>query len=295
MTRSARLASVGAALAFAGLAAIAASAGPDAAVLRFERNGEVVQQVSLTGLQAACPTERVVVERDPYYERRKSFLALSLRCVLEYGFGEPLAARAEANFFLRARDGYAVPASGARLAEPGGHLAFSDAERATGQGSGWEPIGRRELDPGPFYVVWTGPDQADPHQYPWPFQLASVDLAAFETEYPHTIPNGAPADSPAWRGYALFRSECIACHAVNREGGKVGPDLNVPRSIVEYRPAAQIKAFIRDPQSFRYTTMPPHPHLGEEQLDALLAYFEAMSRRKADPEAGGAYPRERNE
>ncbi len=41
--------------------------------------------------------------------------------------------------------------------------------------------------------------------------------------------------------------------------------------------------------------MPPHPHLCEEQLDALLAYFEAMSRRKADPAAGGAYPREKNE
>ena len=75
----------------------------------------------------------------------------------------------------------------------------------------------------------------------------------------------------------------------------IGPDLNVPRSIVEYRPAEQIKAFIRDPQSFRYTTMPPPPHLGEEQLDALLEYFEAMSRRKADPAAGDAYRREKNE
>ena len=63
----------------------------------------------------------------------------------------------------------------------------------------------------------------------------------------------------------------------------MGPDLNVPLSIVEYRPALQIKAFIREPQSFRYTSMPPHPHLSEAQLDALLAYFRAMKELKRDP------------
>jgi cytochrome c1 len=59
--------------------------------------------------------------------------------------------------------------------------------------------------------------------------------------------------------------------------------LNVPRCIVEYRPAEQIKAYIRDPQSFRYTSMPAHPHLTDAQLEALLAYFTAMKDRKHDP------------
>ena len=63
----------------------------------------------------------------------------------------------------------------------------------------------------------------------------------------------------------------------------MGPELNVPRSIVEYRPAEQIRAFIRDPESFRYTSMPAHRHLSDAQLDALLAYFQAMKSRKHDP------------
>ena len=36
---------------------------------------------------------------------------------------------------------------------------------------------------------------------------------------------------------------------VNQEGG-TGPELNVPKSIVEYRPEAQIKAYIKDPALF---------------------------------------------
>jgi hypothetical protein len=69
----------------------------------------------------------------------------------------------------------------------------------------------------------------------------------------------------------------------------VGPELNVPRSIVEYRDAATIKAYVRDPASFRYTSMPAHPHLSDADLDGLVAYFTHMSARKHDPGAG---PRE---
>ena len=75
--------------------------------------------------------------------------------------------------------------------------------------------------------------------------------------------------------------------AINGEGGKVGPELNVPQSIVEYRPSAQIKAYIRNPEIFRYTTMPAHPGLSDADLDALLAYFQAMQSRKHDPVSTG--------
>src|SRR5262249_22704605 len=149
------------------------------------------------------------------------------------------------SFVLRARDGYAKPAGGARLMEPGAVLAFADAEHMQGDQPGWEPIDRKQVDPGPFYVVWTLPPHVDPQQYPWPYQLTPIELAAPETAFPHAIPRAAAVDSPARSGYEIFRIECIACHAMNREGGTVGPDLNVPQSIVEYRPADQIKAYIR--------------------------------------------------
>ena len=131
--------------------------------------------------------------------------------------------------------------------------------------------------------MWTGAGRDDAHRYPWPYQLARIETIRFEERFPHTVPTGAAPEDPAQRGFAIFKRECISCHAVNGEGGRVGPELNVPQSIVEYHDAAQIKAYVRDPGVFRYTTMPAHLHLGDDDLDALVAYFRHMSRHKHDP------------
>ena len=61
----------------------------------------------------------------------------------------------------------------------------------------------------------------------------------------------------------------------------------LPRSIVEYRDPLQLKEFIRDPQSFRYTRMPANPQLSDRDLDDLVAYFHAMRARKQVPGEAG--------
>jgi mono/diheme cytochrome c family protein len=144
-------------------------------------------------------------------------------------------------------------------------------------------MGRRGLDPGPFYVVWAKPEQRDTHKYPWPYELAAIELATVAKKFPHTVPTDVAPRDAAWRGYEIFRTECIACHSVNGEGGAVGPELNVPRSILEYWPVNQVKAYIKNPASFRYGNMPSHEHLTAADLDALVAYFRAMQARKHDP------------
>jgi len=253
--------------------------------LRFARDGVVVTRVDLPALLAACPPETIEIA-DPYYKTTKRFRAVALGCALGLGFGAPPAASDD--FLLRASDGYVKPASGARLTEAGGWLAFSDADLGTDAAPAWQPIDRRQLDPGPYYMVWQRTAQSDGHGYPWPYQLVEIEAASLAAQYPHTVPKGVAADSPARRGFELFQDECIACHAVNGEGGRIGPDLNVPQSIVEYRPVAQVKAYVRNPQAFRYTTMPPHPHLSDADLDALVAYFETMKTQKHDPDGQGA-------
>jgi mono/diheme cytochrome c family protein len=270
------------------LAGAAAPAGAEAAALRFLQDGRVVARLEVGMLRAACG-RRVTVD-DPYYGRPKTYLACPLRDVLVMAYGAALSEYADRDFFLRASDGYVKPASGERMLEEGGYLAFGDAERSTRKALAWEPIDRRQVDPGPFYLVWSRPHQKDPHRYPWPYQLVSIEVARFETVYPHTLPKGVPEAAPAWTGFAIFRTDCIACHAINGEGGKVGPDLNVPQSIVEYRPVDQIKAYIRNPQTFRYTNMPAHPHLSDEQIDAIVAYLAAMKDRKHDPGPASGAP-----
>ena len=273
------------------VSASAEAGGTDsAATLAFVRDGAPVRTLDLDALRRVCGARRIEID-DPYYGRKVAFLACPLKAVLAQGFGTLPDSDPAANYFLRARDGYVKPASGDRLLEDGGWLAFADADLTPSTDAGatgplaprFAPIDRRQLDPAPFYLVWTGADQRDPHRHPWPYQLVSIEAAPFEREFPHTTPTGAASDGAAWRGFALFRTECIACHSVNGEGGKIGPDLNVPRSIVEYRPVEQIKAYVRDPQSFRYTSMPAHLHLSDADLAALVAYFEAMRTRKHDP------------
>jgi mono/diheme cytochrome c family protein len=244
----------------------------DGAALKFVRDGKTVATLGRAELTKALKPE-TVEGFDPYYERHKRFRALRLAAVVERGFGTKAGLDKE-ELVLRARDGYAVPMRGALVMEDGGFIAFEDLDVP-----GWEPIGPQHVNPGPFYVTWSKPEQQSLDTHPRPWQLDTIEIARFDVVYPHTSPNAAPG-TPEAVGYALFREDCIKCHAINREGGRVGPDLNVPKNITEYRPDDQIREYIKNPASFRYGNMPGHPDLRETDLDALMAYLKAMKTRK---------------
>lgn len=247
------------------------NAPDDGSALTFVRDGKVVKTLSRAELTAAI-TPETIEGFDPYYGKHKRFRALKLSRVLEKGFGAGALDREE--FVLRARDGYAVPMRGSLVTEDGAYVAIEDLDVA-----GWEPIGPQHANPGPFYLVWSKAEQANLDSHPRPWELEKIEIARFDAIYPHTSP-GAPDGSPAAKGYAIFRDGCIKCHAINREGGHVGPDLNVPQNVTEYRPEDQIRAYIKNPATFRYGNMPAHPDLTDADLDALIAYLRAMKDKK---------------
>jgi mono/diheme cytochrome c family protein len=247
--------------------------------LAFKREGSAVRSLSVATL-ATNETLRVVETLDPYYGKTKRFRAIPATTLLALGYDEPLALLRTHSFVLYARDGYAVPIEGSRLLDGSAYVAIDDVDVP-----GFAPIGPQQVSPAPAYLVWAGTQHDNLETHPRPWQLASIAIVNPEKLYPHTVPRGEPSAGPAVRGHHIFRERCIRCHAINREGGKVGPDLNVPQSIVSYRPEAQIRAYIQNPLTFRYGAMPPNPDLSEGDLDALLAYFHAIAKQPYDPEA----------
>ena len=253
-------------------------AGDDTATLRLAENGQERGTFTLAQLRARV-AEETVSGFDPYYQRVKHWRALPLEPVLRLAFPEGDLRGKE--FTLRASDGYTVPISGSRLLEGGAYLAFADADGA------WEPIGAQHANPGPWYLVWKGAEQVDLTTHPRPWALASLSIEPFETVFPLVVPK--TADPKVQHGFALFRQQCLKCHALNQQGGRVGPELNVPRNVTEYRDEAFLRAWIRNPFAFRVSVMPASPQLGEDEITALLAYLAAMKDAKIQVRAPGAH------
>ena len=254
------------------------SPGQHSATLSFTEDGFDRGRFSLAQLQQRVPEENVS-GFDPYYQRPKRWRALPLEPVLRMAFPKGELSRKE--FTLRASDGYTVLVSGARLLEGGAYLAFADAEGA------WEPIGPKKADPAPWYLVWKGEAQVDPTTHPRPWALASIAIEPFETVFPLVVPRSK--DAQVLQGFEVFRAQCLKCHTINQQGGHVGPELNVPKNVTEYRDEEFLRAWIRNPFDFRISVMPPSPHLSEAELDALLAYLASMKDSKIDVTAMGGH------
>ena len=60
----------------------------------------------------------------------------------------------------------------------------------------------------------------------------------------------------------------------------MGPELNVPKNIFEYRPGDLVRAFVRNPQSFRAASLMPPQMISNDKIEAIFVYLRAMEKRK---------------
>lgn len=226
---------------------------------------------------------RLVETWDPYYQRPKRFEAVPLSRLLSRWWPD-LNEAPGTELEFAASDGYKVriPADLASKA----FIAFFDVDHPP-----FEPISERKANPAPLYLIWEGNEWTNLETHPRPWGIVSVRRVSQGVGLEHTQPHaGFGSDVCAQNGHTLFSEQCLRCHAVNQQGGRLGPDLNVPRNVLEYRAEADVRAYIRDPASFRYGSMPAHPHLTEANLDELICYLRVMSRSKNDPRKASATP-----
>ena len=116
--------------------------------------------------------------------------------------------------------------------------------------------------------------------YPW--GIIKINFEQNPVDRSAAFPPELTENKDAEAGSKLFEEHCLRCHAVNRLGGRVGPELNVPMNITEYRDRKILRQFIKNPQAFRHTAMPAHDFLSDEERELILDYLVFMKDHKKD-------------
>ena len=206
--------------------------------------------------------------------RTKNYECFPILPILKKVYGKELGGEGYSEVIFEATDGYKAFSEMEKLTESGGCLAFRDLDVK----KGWEPVGRRSVSPAPYFLVWKDKDQNTANGYPWPWSLAKIKLIKFENRYKKVFPTGYKTSSDVYKGYLTFRGQCFRCHAIDKQGGKIGPDLAAPQNILAYRSKKMVYEFIKNPEKYRYTKMPAHDHLSKKEITQIIAYL--ASRKK---------------
>jgi mono/diheme cytochrome c family protein len=231
-------------------------------------------QVSLGEMKAKLKSHTVTID-DPVYLKQVTYDAFLLSDVFRLaGFNDEDSGD---EIVYTAKDGYSpnLPFSAMKKHTP--YLAYS----IHGKHDQFDLIqqGKTKMSPGPFYVIWSEGAKLG-GEVPWPYQLVRIEAVRFKDKFPKLFPDVA-ADSPEFRGFSIFKSECIRCHSINLQGGDVGPELNIPKNVTEYWKESTLKEFIPNAPSFRAKSkMPAFEKLTKQNVDDLLAYFKFMARHK---------------
>ena len=155
-----------------------------------------------------------------------------------------------------------------------GYFAFKDLE-VPGNKSWANSINSKFK---PFYLVWDNVKKQD-NSDQWPYALVGFRLTSQNEKYKLIYPK----DESFKEGFMLFRDNCIKCHSINKIGGTMGVEFNIPKNITEYWKESDIGSFVKNPASFRFNSrMPPITHLKDSEINKVIGYIKYMKNYKAE-------------
>ena len=82
----------------------------------------------------------------------------------------------------------------------------------------------------------------------------------------------------------VAKNKCTSCHIVNGEGTALGPDFDL---IAKNSDLKTVREFLSNPKLARPGTAMQNVNLDEEEVDKLIAMFEAMGGKASTASAGG--------
>jgi len=223
-----------------------------------------------------------VVVQDPVYNKHKRYAGYWLLDILALaGVQHP---DPNTVWTFTALDGYKANIAVADVLQSGAKafVAVEDLDKE----EGWEKIqqGKELISPGPYYVVWQTPmvDVTPSIKLPWPYQVVEISIHKADDAQEKLFTDSKDKSESVIRGRKIFQQNCVACHSLNLQGGVVGPELNVPKNILEYEDRKFLKEFINDPSSFRARSKMPsfNKTLSTQDLDDVLDYLAWMGKHK---------------
>ena len=245
------------------------------------KSGDQIQRWTRAALLAQA--QDLHIAKDSAYKRSMTYRAVPIARLL------PQVAQYQSVQFV-ASDGFVANIAGADLAgKAQAYLAIEPADQAWPALSLDNPA--KAASAGPFYLVWLNPEAGNISGEQWPYQIATISIAATLTQrYPQIIPIASASaggnHQQAMRGMQIYVKNCAVCHTMNGGGdAAIGPDLNLPLNPTEYFQEKYLRQLIRLPasvRSWKHALMPGFDEkaISAADLDDLLVYLKQMKRQR---------------
>jgi mono/diheme cytochrome c family protein len=219
-------------------------------------------------------TNDVNVKYDQFFKTSKRYRGYSLNTIIDSAIKSGHFDTAGAVIIFECADGYKPVMDLAKIYRGAkGYLVFKDLEK--GLVGNWPDSLNKMFSP--FYLVWDNVEKED-HSFTWPYGLIGLRLMPGNLEYKTIYPY---KDSTLVKGFNAFKQNCFKCHSINKVGGTMGPEFNLPKNITEYWKEEDIIAFVKNPSSYRYNShMPGITNVSDADLHEIVNYIRSMKNNK---------------
>lgn len=225
-----------------------------------------LEDAQAENLLAATITIDVIY--DAVFKRAKKYEAIPLKPYLKELVISQNLDTTDTEIIFLCKDGYNPSMSLNKVLQNEPYLVIKDL--AAPEGKNWVDTLQGKWTP--FYLVWPN-NVKGTKGFTWPYGLKFLQFKTSDAAYKVAFPK----DEKQIAGFELYKSKCMKCHSVNKVGGIMGPEFNIPKNITQYWQASDIKAFVKNPYSYRYNSkMPPVAGIKDEEIDQIISYLSYM-------------------
>lgn len=216
----------------------------------------------------------IQVRYDPYFRSPKKYLGYPVNKIIDSIVKLENFDTTKAIVAFECIDGYRPMMDFSKIfGETKGYIVYKDLSQQNGN----DRADSIEAKFKPYYLVWDNIPKND-DSFVWPYGLIGLRLISNQIRYESVYPF---KDTSLAEGFYLYRDYCMKCHSVNKVGGTVGPELNIPKNITEYWQEKDILLFVKNPGAYRYNSrMSAVTNIKDSDLKEIISYLKYLRDNK---------------